>query len=124
MWALENSLGGEIFVPKIPSYCITDVAEAIGPNCKKIYTGIRPGEKIHEEMSTASDSHSTIDLGDYFAILPSDGWSQKGYRESGKEINFVEPGFAYNSGTNSEFLSVDQLRTLIRKHVDSSFQPI
>ena len=124
IWSLRNSLGGEIFVPKIPSYRITDVAEAIGPNCEKPVIGIRPGEKIHEEMITASDSHSTIDLGSYYAILPSDGWVQRNYKESGKHINLVKPGFAYNSGTNPEFLSVDQLRSLIREHVDSSFQPV
>ena len=71
-WSLENAMGGEIFVPKIPSYRITDVAEAIGPSCKKKITGIRPGEKIHEEMITQSDSSTTIDLGAYYAILPSD----------------------------------------------------
>ena len=73
-WALENNLGGELFVPKIPSYRITDLAEAIGPNCQKPIIGIRPGEKIHEEMITASDSFTTVDLGKYYAILPSDGW--------------------------------------------------
>ena len=124
IWSLKNSLGGEIFVPKIPSYRITDIAEAIGPNCKKPVIGIRPGEKIHEEMITASDSHSTIDLGSYYAILPSDGWVQRNYKESGRDINLVKPGFAYNSGTNPEFLSVEQLRSLIREHVDSSFQPV
>ena len=72
-WALENALGGEVFVPKIPSYRIVDVAEAIGPNCEKITVGIRPGEKLHEEMITSSDSYSTIDLGKYYAILPADG---------------------------------------------------
>ena len=69
IWALVNALGGEVFVPKIPSYRITDVAEAIGPNCKKPIIGIRPGEKIHEEMITSSDSFTTIDLGEYYAIL-------------------------------------------------------
>ena len=124
MWSLKNSLGGEIFVPKIPSYRIADVAEAVGPSCKKSIIGIRPGEKIHEEMITASDSHSTIDLGYYYAILPSDGWVQNNYKESGKNIIMVKPGFAYNSGSNPEFLSVEQLRSLILEHVDSSFQPV
>ena len=68
LWALNNALGGEILVPKIPSYLITDLAEAIGPGCKKHIIGIRPGEKIHEEMITVSDSFSTIDLGSYYAI--------------------------------------------------------
>ncbi len=124
LWALENALGGEVLVPKIPSYRITDVAEAIGPSCEKPITGIRPGEKIHEEMITASDSFSTIDLGAYYAILPSDGRVQKLYQDSGISSTAVPQGFAYNSGSNPEFLSVEQLRSLIREHVDSAFFPV
>ena len=71
LWALHSSYGSELFVPKIPSYRIMDLVEAIGPNCKKEFVGIRPGEKIYEEMITASDSYSTVDLGSYYAILPS-----------------------------------------------------
>ena len=123
IWAIQNSLGGEIFVPKIPSYRIVDVAEAIGPSCEKTIVGIRPGEKIHEEMITTSDSYSTIDIGPYYAILPSDGSVEKNYRKDGRLLNHVNPGFAYNSGTNPEFLSVNQIRELIRKHVNPSFQP-
>jgi len=123
-WVLENAMGGELFVPKIPSYRITDVAEAIGPSCEKPITGIRPGEKIHEEMITASDSFSTIDLGDYYAILPSDGRVQQLYLEAGITPNPVPEGFAYNSGSNPEFLTVEQLRALIREHVDPAFQPL
>ena len=122
-WALENALGGELFVPKIPSYRITDVAEAIGPSCAKPITGIRPGEKIHEEMITASDSFTTIDLGEYYAILPSDGRVQRLYQDAGISSTVVPPGFAYNSGSNPEFLSVEKLRALIRQHVDPSFKP-
>lgn len=122
-WALENALGGELFVPKIPSYRITDVAEAIGPDCEKPVLGIRPGEKIHEEMITASDSFTTIDLGPYYAILPSDGYVRKSYEDSGMSFSQVPEGFAYNSGSNPDFLSVEQLRRLIRKHVNSSFAP-
>ena len=85
--------------------------------------GIRPGEKIHEEMITSSDSFSTIDLGSYYAILPSDGSVQRLYQAAGLPVKPVDAGFAYNSGTNPDFLSVDQLRDLIRQHVDSSFQP-
>ena len=123
-WALKNALGGEVFVPKIPSYRIMDVAEAIGPNCKKDFVGIRPGEKLHEEMITASDSFSTIDLGKYYAILPSDGLVHQRYKNAGLTIKSVDHGFAYNSGTNPDFLTVDQLRSLIIEHVDSSFQPL
>jgi hypothetical protein len=124
LWALENALGGELFVPKIPSYRITDVAEAIGPSCEKPITGIRPGEKIHEEMITASDSFTTIDLGDYYAILPSDGRVQQLYQEASTTMNPVPKGFAYNSGANPQFLSVDKLRSLIKEHVDPAFQPL
>ena len=124
LWALENALGGEVLVPKIPSYRIIDVAEAIGPSCEKPITGIRPGEKIHEEMITASDSFSTVDLGSYYAILPSDGRVQQLYRASGIINNPVPVGFAYNSGSNPDFLGVDQLRDLIREHVDPAFQPV
>ena len=124
LWSLENALGGELLVPKIPSYRIMDVAEAIGPSCEKPMVGIRPGEKIHEEMITSSDSFSTIDLGSYYAILPSDGSVQCRYAAAGLPVVPVEAGFAYNSGTNPDFLTVEQLRDLIRQHVDPSFQPV
>lgn len=118
LWALENAKGGEIFVPKIPSYRITDVAQAIGPDCEHPVIGIRPGEKIHEEMITASDSFNTVDLGKYFAILPTAGkYTVETYaHECGGKP--VAPNFAYNSGTNPEFLTVDQLKRLIADHVD------
>ena len=90
---------------------------------KKI-VGIRPGEKIHEEMITSSDSMSSIDWGEYYAILPSDGTVHSIYERSGIPFKKFFAGFAYNSGTNQDFLSVDQLRDLIRRHVDSEFQPI
>lgn len=117
MWALSNAQGGETFVPKIPSYRITDVASAIGPDCEYPVVGIRPGEKIHEEMITASDSINTVDLGKYFAILPSAGqYSVENYcaAHGGKPVPL---GFAYESGSNSDFLSIEQLRHLIAKYV-------
>jgi UDP-N-acetylglucosamine 4,6-dehydratase len=118
LWALENALGGEIFVPKIPSYRITDLAEAVGPECQIEVVGIRPGEKIHEEMITASDSLNTVDLGPYYAILPSAAdYFLADYVEK-RGGTGVEPGFAYNSGTNPDFLTVEDLRGLIRRHVD------
>ena len=116
-------MGGELFVPKIPSYRIIDVAEAIGPSCEKPVVGIRPGEKIHEEMITASDSFSTVDLGDYYAILPSDGSVHEAYQRAGRSTQQVPQGFAYNSGSNPDFLSVEQIRNLIREHVNVTFQP-
>ena len=118
LWALENAVGGEIFVPKIPSYRILDLAEAIGPECEVRVVGIRPGEKIHEEMITASDSLNTVDLGPYYAILPSAAdHLPENYAEK-RGGTRVEPGFAYNSGTNPDFLTVDDLRGLISRHVD------
>lgn len=117
-WAIENSLGGEIFVPRIPSYKILDLAEAIGPDCERRIVGIRPGEKVHEEMITSSDSYNTVDLGRYFAILSSSGeFAADEYLER-RPGNRVKPGFCYNSGTNERFLSVDELRELIRTHLD------
>lgn len=118
LWALENTQGGEIFVPKIASYRITDVAKAIGSDCEHPVVGIRPGEKIHEEMITASDSFNTVDLGRYFAILPSAGeHTVESYAENfgGKP---VPAGYAYNSGSNPDFLTVEQLQCLMGEHVD------
>ena len=118
LWALENAQGGEIFVPKIPSYRITDLAQAIGPDCEHPVIGIRPGEKIHEEMITASDSFNTVDLGKYFAILPSAGaHTVESYCAShgGKP---VEQGYAYNSGSNPDFLTVEQLQQLIAEQTN------
>lgn len=116
MWALSNTQGGEIFVPKIPSYRITDLASAIGPDCEYPVVGIRPGEKVHEEMITASDSINTIDLGKYFAILAAAGkYSVEDYciAHGGQP---VPRGFAYDSGSNSDFLSREQLRHMLAKY--------
>ena len=124
IWALDNAFGGELFVPKIPSYRISDVAEAISPSCEKLIVGIRPGEKIHEDMITSSDSINTIDLGNYYAILPSDRRLRARYDESGISYMSVPTGFTYNSGSNTDFLTVKQIRSLIKEHVDPSFQPI
>ena len=124
LWTLDHALGGELLIPKIPSYRITDVAEAIGPGCEKPVIGIRPGEKIHEEMITASDSFSTIDLGKYYAILPTDESVHHHYQADGVPFRAVELGFAYNSGSNPDFLTVEHIRALIRKHVDTTFQPV
>ena len=123
LWALSHSLGGELFVPKIPSYRIIDVAEAIGPSCEKPIVGIRPGEKIHEEMITPSDSFTTYDLGNYYVIFPDATCVIESYHKAGINALPVPVNFAYNSGTNPEFLTVAQLRALIREHVDESFQP-
>ena len=119
--ALESAWGGEIFVPKIPSYKITDIATAIGPNCEQKIIGIRPGEKIHEEMITSSDSFFTYDLGKYFAIIPQiPKWPISGFVNHFKAKK-VDEGFTYNSGSNTEWVSVEELRLLIQEHVDQSF---
>ncbi len=124
LWALEQGTGGEILVPKIPSFRITDLVQAIAPSAAHAVVGIRPGEKLHEEMITASDSHSTVDLGPYYAILPSgDAELQKRYVAASR-ARPVSPGFTFNSGTNDRFLTVDELRALIREHVDPTFQPV
>jgi UDP-N-acetylglucosamine 4,6-dehydratase (inverting) len=124
LWALENALGGEIFVPKIPSFRITDLAEAIGPSCKKPITGIRSGEKIHEEMITSSDSFNTIDLGQYYAILNTSGGKSADLYAKMKTAKKVPAGFCYNSGDNPRFLSIPEIQSLIKKHLDPSFRPI
>jgi UDP-N-acetylglucosamine 4,6-dehydratase (inverting) len=115
LWALQNALGGEIFVPKIPSYRITDVACAIAPSASHDVVGIRPGEKLHEEMITASDSYNTVDLGKYYAILPVQPRDIRD-RYLANGASAVEPGFTYNSGTNPVFLGVDELTALIKLH--------
>src|SRR5688572_16488346 len=120
--ALEHAWGGEIFVPKIPSYRITDVAEAIGANCEKIVVGMRPGEKIHEEMITSSDSFYTYDLGRYYAILPSSPrWKIDEFIEHFNAVK-VPFGFRYSSGENSEWVGIQELKRLIKEHVDPTFE--
>lgn len=121
LYALDNMWGGELYVPKLPSYRITDVAEAIAPECKRVAVGIRPGEKIHEEMITETDGLNTIELDSHFVILPAAReWEPEAYRKAfnGRPC---PTGFKYNSGENSEWLSVEDLRQLIRKHVDPAF---
>lgn len=120
--ALEHAWGGEIFVPKIPSYKIADVAEAIGPECKRVIVGIRPGEKIHEEMITSSDSFYAYDLGKYYAILPSTPhWKVDDFVSHFKATK-VPFNFRYNSGENTAWVGVEELRKLIKQHVDPSFE--
>lgn len=122
--ALDVSLGGEIFVPKIPSYKITDVATAIGPNCEQKIIGIRPGEKLHEEMITESDSYNSVDLGKYYAILPQSlKYSVEEYIEKTNSVK-VPLGFKYNSGTNEEWLNVSEIRQLIKDNVDPNFEAV
>jgi UDP-N-acetylglucosamine 4,6-dehydratase len=122
MHALEHAWGGEIFIPKIPSYRIMDVAMAIGPDCEHKVVGIRPGEKVHEEMITPSDSFYTYDLGKYFTILPSNPkWKLDDYIQTHQALK-VKEGFYYHSGENLEWETIETLRELIKEHIDSTFE--
>ena len=112
-WAFEHAAGGEIFVPKIPSYNIMDVAKAIGPDCDIKIVGIRPGEKLHEEMITSSDSQNTLDLGKYYAILPTHNLERISYYQEHFDCKPVAENFSYDSGSNPDFLTVDEIRSLI-----------
>lgn len=122
LYAIENSWGGELFVPKIPSYKINVLTEALAPKCKVEIVGIRPGEKLHEEMISETDAFNTYDCGQYYVILPSVSlWDENEWAKKFKATK-VPYGFKYNSGTNSEWLSVDQLRSLVKAHVDPDFK--
>ncbi|HOE03773.1 MAG TPA: UDP-N-acetylglucosamine 4,6-dehydratase (inverting) [Bacteroidales bacterium] len=121
LWAIEHAIGGEIFVPKIPSYKLETIAKAIAPNAKLEYVGIRPGEKIHEEMITSSDSFYTIDLGKYYAILSAGAHKEK-YLDYYKATE-VPRGFQYNSGENTDWIDEKKLRELIVQYVDPDFKP-
>lgn len=123
--ALNHALGGEIFVPRIPSYRIGDVATAIGPQCEQPIVGIRPGEKIHEEMITETDALQTIQTDKHYIIVPMlYGHVAADLMKRYSEVHGGTPvpeGFSYNSGKNTEWLSVEQIRTLIREHCDPTF---
>jgi UDP-N-acetylglucosamine 4,6-dehydratase (inverting) len=120
--ALDNAWGGELFVPKIPSYNILDVAKAICPDCELKIVGIRPGEKIHEEMITASDSYNTYDLGKYYVIIPIvPNWNIEEFK-SYFNAKKVENGFNYSSGQNTEWETVEGLKELINKYVFSTYE--
>jgi len=113
-WALKNTLGGEIFVPKIPSYRVLDLARAIAPNAKIKFIGIRPGEKIHEELITANESINSLDLGNYYVILPTISeisLNQYLKKKGGKKLS---KDFSYNSGTSKNFLDVSEIKKFIK----------
>jgi len=122
MYAIEHHLGGEIFIPKIPSYKIVDVATAIAPNAKLEDVGIRPGEKLHEEMITPTDALNTIDLGKYYAILPSVSYAHtnEDYIKHHHAV-LVPFGFHYSSDINTEWETVETLRNKIVKYCDPNF---
>ncbi len=118
---LDKMWGGELFVPKIPSYRIVDVAKAVAPECKIEIVGIRPGEKIHEEMITETDAINTIEFDDYYVILPATKlWDIEKFRleSNDKPGKFCELDFRYSSGTNEKFLTVEELRKLIEENVE------
>jgi FlaA1/EpsC-like NDP-sugar epimerase len=120
-YAIQHMWGGEIFVPKIPSYRITELAEALAPACKLEYVGIRPGEKIHEEMITETDALNTVEFDKYFVILPSYPlWDQAKFVKTYNGRPCPQ-GFRYNSGENTDWLSVEQIREMVRLHVDPGF---
>ncbi|MBT7901787.1 MAG: polysaccharide biosynthesis protein, partial [Candidatus Marinimicrobia bacterium] len=117
---LDKMWGGELFVPKIASYNILDVAKAIAPECKYEMVGIRPGEKLHEEMITETDALNSVEFEKYFVILPStELWDIDQFRkESNSSVGkMCEFGFSYNSGTNKDFLTVNELKELIKNHI-------
>jgi len=121
--SLERMWGGELFVPKIPSYNIVDLAKAVSPDAKIKIVGIRPGEKLHEEMITATDAINTLEFKDYYVLLPSiPVWDTEKFRlESNKnEGKFCKFGFSYNSGENEKFLSIEELKELIVTNVDGA----
>lgn len=120
LFAVRNALGGEIFVPKIPSYRIGTVAEAICPDCKIEYVGIRPGEKLHEEMITESDSFNTIEMDKYFAILPENAKKEKFLKHY--DGHPVKDNFRYSSKTNNQWIDVDEMKSLIKKYVDPTLE--
>jgi UDP-N-acetylglucosamine 4,6-dehydratase/5-epimerase len=123
LYALEHAWGGEILVPKIPSYRITELATAVAPNAQQKIIGIRAGEKIHEEMITSSDAFYTYDLGKYYAILPqTPSWSLQEYIEHFGAVKVPED-FHYSSGTNTEWETIESLRTKIKTNVDPNFDP-
>ena len=122
--AFKNSMGGEIFIPKIPSYKILDVVDAIAPSCKKVIVGIRPGEKIHEQMISPADSYNTYDIGNYYVILPTKvNWNLLDF-VSKFNAKKVKENFSYSSDSNSEWETVDSLRELIVNHLDPNFKPL
>ena len=114
--SFERMQGGEIFVPRIPSIRITDLARAMAPDMPLKTVGIRPGEKLHEVMCPSDDSHLTIEFDDHYVIRPaitffsrSNDYNANALKEKGRP---VEQGFDYNSGDNPDFLTVEQIRAL------------
>lgn len=107
---IENMRGGEVFIPKIPSMTIMDLAKIMAPGCEVEIIGIRPGEKLHEAMISEDESIQAVDLGDRYAILPAHNWWSKENWKNGKKL---PNGYSYMSNTNEQWLTPDELRKMI-----------
>jgi len=108
---IEQMRGGEVFVPKIPSMTVVDLAKTIAPNAKINVTGIRPGEKLHEVLISDDEARTTVELEDMFVVQPAEAlWFGREWEKIGKPL---EDGFRYASNTNSNWLSVDQIRKIV-----------
>jgi UDP-N-acetylglucosamine 4,6-dehydratase len=123
LFALEDTQGGEIYVPKIPSYRLVDVAEAVAPGRETKVVGIRPGEKLHEEMITLTDALCTLEFDNYFIIMPATSPAPEADRAS-RGGSPCPVGFHYSSETNDAWLTVEELRRLIKDHVGADFSPL
>ena len=115
LFAIENAKGGEIFVPKIPSMKIVDLAKAIEPECKFKIIGIRPGEKLHETLISEDESRTTYDLGKYYAILPQFLFRKKNLQQYYSSYSKVKEGFIYRSDLNERWLDKEEIKKLIEK---------
>ena len=116
LWTLNNAYGGEIIVPKLKSFKIVDLATAINPNKKKIYIGIRSGEKIHEQMISKSDSYNTIEMKNCYAILNNDNIKLEKYYKNNFNAKKVEEGFEYSSDLNPDFMKITDLKKIIKNY--------
>lgn len=124
-YVIEKQLGGEIFVPKMPSYRITDLAEAIAPKMTQVEVGKRPGEKLYDDIISESDSDYTLESRDFYIIIPFTSYVGKKSKDVfGKYYNAVPvaEGFHYSSNTNSMFETVETLREKIRRYIDYNFK--
>ena len=119
-FCLKKMWGGEVFVPKIPSYKIIDLAKAISPKSRMKFIGIRPGEKIHEEMISSSEALNTLEFKNYFVIVPNSeflDWSKKQYMQKNKNGKICNYNFSYNSQNNTKFLSISEIKKLIKSNI-------
>jgi UDP-N-acetylglucosamine 4,6-dehydratase (inverting) len=121
---LSTMRGGETFVPRIPSLRVVDLAEAVAPGVEPRFVGIRAGEKLHEELLTGTDSMNTIECKDRFVLLPRVTEAER--EETGAAFGGVwcPPGFSYESGANPHFLTVEEIRAMIRRELDPEFVPL